>query len=179
MSGVPGRLIIQYGQVTTYNANRPHGFGILDPETFAPYSKNPVIGAFFREIDRADELGSGMRKLMKYGKKYGGADPMLIEGDVFRMIIRVPEFGADISSQTRVGQDTPPVNTYVRRLLELLESSGSLGNAEILTGFKLKDRRRLRETYIVPALGAGLIAYTIPDKPSSSNQKYRLTEKGR
>ena len=27
-----------------------------------------LIGAFFREIDRADELGSGMRKMMMYGK---------------------------------------------------------------------------------------------------------------
>ncbi len=52
-----------------------------------------LIGAFFRKIDRADELGSGMRKMMMYGKKYGGADPQLIEGDVFRMIISVPEFG--------------------------------------------------------------------------------------
>lgn len=49
--------MIEYGTVTTYNANRPHGFGALNQETFAPYPKNPVIGAFFREIDRADELG--------------------------------------------------------------------------------------------------------------------------
>ena len=41
-SGVPARLIIEYGKVTTYNANRPHGFGMLDPATFAPYPKNPV-----------------------------------------------------------------------------------------------------------------------------------------
>ncbi len=34
-----------------------------------------------------------MRKMMMYGKKYGGADPQLIEGNVFRMIISVPEFG--------------------------------------------------------------------------------------
>jgi ATP-dependent DNA helicase RecG len=33
-----------------------------------------------------------MRKMMLYGKKYGGADPQLIEGDIFRMIISVPEF---------------------------------------------------------------------------------------
>ena len=57
-SGVPARLIIEYGQVTTWNANRPHGFGLMNPDTFAPYPKNPVIGAFFREIDRADELGA-------------------------------------------------------------------------------------------------------------------------
>jgi len=80
ISGVPARLIIEYGQVITYNANRPHGFGLLDPATFSPYPKNPVIGAFFREIDRADELGSGMRNLMKYGKRYGGSDPQLIVG---------------------------------------------------------------------------------------------------
>ena len=48
-SGIPARLIIEYGKVTTYNANRPHGFGLLDPETSAPYPKNPVIGAFFRD----------------------------------------------------------------------------------------------------------------------------------
>jgi len=69
---------------------------------FAPYPKNPVIGAFFREIDRADELGSGMRNLMKYGKAYGGADPQLIEADVFRMIISVPEFGEKQEKMAKV-----------------------------------------------------------------------------
>jgi ATP-dependent DNA helicase RecG len=98
ISGVPARLIIEYGKVTTYNANRPHGFGLLNPATFSPYPKNPVLGAFFREIDRADELGSGMRNLMKYGKHYGGSDPQLIEGDVFKMIISVPEFGEQLSN---------------------------------------------------------------------------------
>ncbi|PTN36063.1 winged helix-turn-helix transcriptional regulator [Desulfonatronum sp. SC1] len=92
-SGVPARLVIERGKVTTYNANHAHGFGTLDPDTFAPYPKNPVIGAFFREIDRADELGSGMRNMMKYGKLYGGADPQLVEGDAFRMIVSVPEAG--------------------------------------------------------------------------------------
>lgn len=79
--------------VETTNPSRPHGFGLLAPETMVPYQKNPILSAFFREIDRADELGSGMRKMMLYGKKYGGADPQLIEGDSFRMIISVPEFG--------------------------------------------------------------------------------------
>ncbi|MFA5603160.1 MAG: hypothetical protein WDA21_05500 [Bacilli bacterium] len=30
---------------------------------------------------------------MKYGKAYGGSHPQLIEGDIFKMIISVPEFG--------------------------------------------------------------------------------------
>lgn len=91
--GTPARLIIRQGMVTTENASKPHGFGPLIPDSTVPYPKNPVIGAFFREIDRADELGSGMRNLWHYGRLYGGTDPQLIEGDVFRMIISIPEFG--------------------------------------------------------------------------------------
>ncbi len=42
----------------------------------------------------------------------------------------------------------------------------------------LKDRRHLREHYIKPGLEAGLLEYTIPDKPTSRLQRYGLTEKG-
>ena len=90
----PAKLIIERGQVRTENSNKPHGFGVLNPETFTPFPKNPVIAAFFRQIGRADELGSGMRKLMRYGKAYGGANPELIEGDIFKIVVKVPEFGA-------------------------------------------------------------------------------------
>ena len=90
-------------QVRTENSNKPHGFGVLNPATFTPFPKNPVIGAFFREIHRADELGSGMRKMMRYGKSYGDADPEMIEGDVFRIIVKVPEFGtAAIAATGRI-----------------------------------------------------------------------------
>ena len=66
-----------------------------------------MIGAFFREIDRADELGSGMRNLMLYGKKYGGADPQLIEGDIFQMVISVPEFAAGPGSADAKAEAKP------------------------------------------------------------------------
>jgi len=67
----------------------------------------------------------------------------------------------------------------VGKLLYLLGQREPLGNEDIRSAFELKSRRRLRETYLSPALSAGLIQYTIPDKPNSRLQKYRLTEKGR
>ena len=155
--------------MTTYNANRPHGFGILTPETFAPYPKNPVIGAFFREIERADELGSGMRNLMKYGRKYGGADPQLIEGDIFRMIISVPEFGTKIK--------VPSVTPEVKKLLNIMQ--GEISRGDLLAALGLKDEKHFRQLYQQAGITMGLIEMTIPDKPRSSKQKYRLTEKGR
>ena len=41
---------------------------------------------------------------MLYGKEYGGADPVLIGGDVFRMIISVPEFGEDPAKRIEIVQ---------------------------------------------------------------------------
>lgn len=39
--------------------------------------------------------------------------------------------------------------------------------------------RRFRHAFLRPMLAAGLVEMTIPDKPRSSKQKYRLTNKGR
>lgn len=43
----------------------------------------------------------------------------------------------------------------------------------------LRDRKSFRELYLRPALADGLIEMTIPDKPNSRLQKYRLTDRGR
>ena len=43
----------------------------------------------------------------------------------------------------------------------------------------LKGRSNFENRYLKPALADGLIELTIPEKPSSSKQKYRLTERGR
>lgn len=43
----------------------------------------------------------------------------------------------------------------------------------------LLDRKSFRERYLNPALTDGLIEMTIPDKPNSRLQKYRLTDRGR
>ena len=86
----PAKLIIEQGAVRTENANISRGTGKLDPHHFTPMPKNPNIAKFFREIGLADELGSGMRNLMKYGQAYGGEIPQLLEGDVFRIVVQTP-----------------------------------------------------------------------------------------
>lgn len=43
----------------------------------------------------------------------------------------------------------------------------------------LKHLKTFRTNYLQPLLDAGWLEMTVPDKPRSSKQKYRLTEKGR
>ena len=64
----PTKFIIERNRVYTENSNKPHGHGLINPSNFTPFPKNPVIAKVFREIGRADEMGSGVRKLYKYCK---------------------------------------------------------------------------------------------------------------
>jgi len=39
---------------------------------------------------------------MKYGKAYGGSDPELIEGDIFRIIVKYPDFETRQTDRTEL-----------------------------------------------------------------------------
>jgi len=84
--------------------------------------KQPLI-VFLDWIYRADELGSGMRKMMKYGKFYGGEIPQMIEGDLFRMIIKVPEFKSFDKTTDKVIPDITDVRitSKGKKLMNSLE----------------------------------------------------------
>ena len=72
--------------------------GAITPENLEPDPKNPIVSAFFRTIGFAEELGSGVRKMFKYGKSFAGSDPTLVEGDVFRSTF---DFEAELFKDVR------------------------------------------------------------------------------
>ena len=76
-------FVIERERMYTSNPCNPMQDGRITPENVRPRAKNPIIAGFFREIGRADRLGSGVRNLYKYCKDYGGADPVFTEGDSF------------------------------------------------------------------------------------------------
>jgi hypothetical protein len=51
--------------------------------------------------------------------------------------------------------------------------------SEAQIALNLKGQANFRDRYLNPALNLQLIEMTIPDKPQSRLQKYRLTEKGK
>lgn len=82
---------------------------------------------------------------------------------------------------TALGQSTPQVTpqvaTQVARALEAASEPHS--REELQSAVAFSDREHFRKTYLEPLLAAGWLARTIPDKPTSRLQRYRLTEKGR
>ena len=62
------------------------------------------------------------------------------------------------------------------RLLRAM--SGEITRQRIQEALGLKHEDHFRHAYLLPALRAGLIEMTIPDKPRSSKQRYRLTPAG-
>ena len=68
-------------------------------------------------------------------------------------------------------------NPKIRLLIQVLEQEHN--NAELLKLIQIKNRDDLRIRFINPLLEAEIIERTIPDKPNSQHQTYRLTEKGR
>jgi ATP-dependent DNA helicase RecG len=93
------KFIIEKDRMYVENANRAAKGGVVTLENYEPNPKNPIIASFFRNIGLADELGSGVRNLYKYGRRYSGGDPELIDGDVFRIIVPLDDgysFDAEI-----------------------------------------------------------------------------------
>ncbi len=71
----------------------------------------------------------------------------------------------------------PHVSPQVERLLEVM--SGEMPAQELQRALGLDDRKSFRARYLIPALRAGFIDMTVPDRPKSRLQKYRLTDEGR
>ncbi len=74
-------------------------------------------------------------------------------------------------------QVTDQVHHLAARLLGVM--SGAMSRQSLQDALGLKHRAHFRTAYLLPALRAGLIEMTIPNKPRSSKQRYRLTPAGR
>ena len=63
------------------------------------------------------------------------------------------------------------INNQITELMKVIESYPQSAT-ELMQKLNLKSRVGFRKNYLQPALDAGLIGMTEPDKPTSKNQKY-------
>ena len=109
------------------------------------------------------------------------------QGDYYQAIRRSSEAGAStafitfmldvIFAAIQTPQENPHETPQVKRLLSVL--AGEMSLREILHALELRDRKWLRERYLLPALQCGYVEMTRSDAPRARNQRYRLTALGR
>lgn len=84
------------------------------------------------------------------------------------MLDRIDEVLDRVIAQERGGGQTE----QVRRLLAAMEYDTPYTAAALMRLLGLKSRDALRNNYLNPAIEEGLIQMTVPDKPTSRNQRY-------
>lgn len=77
---------------------------------------------------------------------------------------------------TEVTTEVTPEVIPVLRLLAVATSA--MTRAALQSALHLNDNEHFRKVYLIPALEAGLIAMTIPDKPTSRSPPFLVTSAG-
>lgn len=94
--------------------------------------------------------------------------------------VATPQVTEQVTGQVAgqvTGQVTGQVAEQVIPLLAVCVGEMTRDSLQSATGFI--GRANFRKRYLDPALTAGLIEMTIPEKPNSRLQKYRLTAQGK
>ncbi len=142
--------------------------------------RNRRIGEFLKELELSEGRGTGIPKILHALRSNGSPEPIFeTDDDRLSFLVRLPLRPAPSES----AQATPQVGTKSapsRHQVEILRMC--LTDSPLLDLLKLagrSDRTKFRHQVLNPLLADRLIEMTIPDKPTSRLQKYRLTDKGR
>ena len=148
--------------------------------------RNPLVADLLHRIDFIEMAGTGIRRIRDGAKAVGCPEPAFEVGNFVTVTFRPnPEVrqiaGSELGSTPQVApQVAPQVTPQVVEEVRLLQAiSGEMTARQVRDALNLADREHFRTGYLLPALQAGLIEMTIPDKPRSRLQRYRLTTAGR
>jgi len=158
--------------------------------------RNPVIAQIFSELSLVEQWGGGVKRILSQAKKLELREPEIVEFGMrlrfivyFGGLINVETSNSDSDSdrtqdkaQDRAQEGTQWVSgeqdEQVRNIL-LACIKGEKSRRDILMYAGFSNANLNYKNYIIPLLDKGLLERTIPDKPTSRLQKYRLTDKGK
>ena len=136
--------------------------------------RNPLLFSTLYRMKLVEQIGSGIRRIHDACLEHGVAGPA-IQVSPDWLTVTFPRQEAAAPHVTPHG--APHVTPHVGRLIAAL--LGDMSRAELMDALGLRDRRHFARAYLQPCLDAGLIEMTLPDKPRSRTQQYRLTILGR
>ena len=144
------------------------------------YPANPRLAECMYQAGYIERFGTGTLEIIRLLEEAKLHEPDFNIDEGFKVILWRPPGKYRASTDQVTTGEVPGKyrgsTGEVERLVWVLE--GEMKRTEIQAMLLLKHEDHFRENYLTPALEAGLIEMTIPNKPKSSRQRYRLTTKG-
>lgn len=152
--------------------------------------RNPVIARVFRELKLIEQWGSGVRNILHQSREMGLPEPLVQEIGMrlrFTVFLARPIVLDKQQVGSRSGNAARPdlraqsgAQSGAQSEAVLLALSGApLSAAELMHLLGLETKTGAFKRKIKELLQQALIEYTLPDKPTSRLQKYRLSEYGK
>ena len=140
--------------------------------------RNPTLTEHASQMLPYRGLGSGITRALQDWPHIELVDDRA--GNEFKAVIARPARPAQtITGQVAdqvTGQVADQVGEEVMALLRAMQ--GEMTRAQLMQAVGLAGTANFRKLYLMPALHQGLVEMTIPDKPQSRLQRYRLTAAG-
>jgi len=151
--------------------------------------RNRRVGEFLKELDMTEGRGTGIPKILREIRKNGSPKPIFytdedrtfltVEFPVHPLFLEQGKDGTDSRERALIGaQSGVQSGAQSMQVLRALIQA-PLSMLEIVHRLKLKSKTGSLKRAVNELHAANYIEYTIPEKPNSRLQKYRLTEKGR
>lgn len=161
------------------------GMTVQDMQSGVSRIRNPVIARVFRELHLTEQWGSGVKRIFADAAAQGLPEPRVTEiatGVRLSVFLAAPHDARPTAAQNpslaQVSEQVgAQVSEQVAKLL-LHCAAQPRSKQEMLVVLGLSNAYLNYKRHIVPLLEQGLIAMTLPDKPQSRLQRYRITTLG-
>jgi ATP-dependent DNA helicase RecG len=137
--------------------------------------RNPLVAEAFHRTGAVEVWGRGTNRVIEACERHGVEPPTFEQDAGFVVVTFRAQIGPGARSGDQVGTKSGPSRDQVQ-VLESAREPRPL--PELLATCGRSNRTKFRHQVLRPLLEAGLLEMTIPDKPRSSQQRYRTTAAG-